>query len=274
VQSPKDEESKKSATAEAASAKKETDNAEAEVKTVRQKLEPSRIALAEARGDVLQACDTVLRIAKQDEENLTVALKAKRADLDVVKSEFDLTVHKGDSRENLDRLEKIQERINAIEFGKDNTVESLDLQVQAAKQHRLNLQNTLAKINVKQEAAKKTYDDFQGTLTQLEKARDERSVNFWKRALALPIIDAFGRPLKIEQIWLPQLTLNNNFKDVARFDRCTTCHQAIDRTAPGSAVTPGYNTRENIMVELATPAEPPVAPKDLDNNKDARTRYL
>ena len=56
--------------------------------------------------------------------------------------------------------------------------------------------------------------------------------NFGEELLELPIIDAFGRPLKIEQIWLPKLTINNNFRDVARFDRCTTCHQAIDKPRP------------------------------------------
>ena len=34
----------------------------------------------------------------------------------------------------------------------------------------------------------------------------------------------------IQQIWLPDLTLNYNFRNVARFDRCTTCHQGIDGT--------------------------------------------
>ncbi len=58
--------------------------------------------------------------------------------------------------------------------------------------------------------------------------------------MALPIIDCFGRPFKISQIWLPKLTINNNFSDVARFDRCTTCHQGLDKTAPGSAVEPAY----------------------------------
>ena len=46
--------------------------------------------------------------------------------------------------------------------------------------------------------------------------------------------------MKIDQIWLPKLTINYNFRDVARFDRCTNCHQAIDKTAPGSAIEPGY----------------------------------
>src|SRR5262249_49284511 len=36
-------------------------------------------------------------------------------------------------------------------------------------------------------------------------------------------------PVKIQQISLPELTINYNFKDVPRYDRCTTCHQGIDR---------------------------------------------
>ncbi len=55
-----------------------------------------------------------------------------------------------------------------------------------------------------------------------------------ERLLRLPIIDAFGRPLVIEQIWLPELTIDYNFRQVARFDRCTTCHQGIDKSALSS----------------------------------------
>ena len=35
----------------------------------------------------------------------------------------------------------------------------------------------------------------------------------------------------IEQIWLPDLPIDYHFRGVARFDRCTTCHQGIDRGA-------------------------------------------
>jgi mono/diheme cytochrome c family protein len=47
----------------------------------------------------------------------------------------------------------------------------------------------------------------------------------------LPIIDGFAAPAKINQIWLPELTIDYSFKDVPRYDRCTTCHLGIDRGA-------------------------------------------
>ncbi len=33
----------------------------------------------------------------------------------------------------------------------------------------------------------------------------------------------------VAQIWLPELTINYNFRQVARSDRCITCHQGIDK---------------------------------------------
>lgn len=46
---------------------------------------------------------------------------------------------------------------------------------------------------------------------------------------ALPILDGFESPTKIQQIWLPDLTIDYSFKEVPRYDRCTTCHLGIDR---------------------------------------------
>src|SRR5262249_15633837 len=109
-------------------------------------------------------------------------------------------------------------------------------------------------------AAKKQLDDQIGKLTQLEKARAERENSVMKEVTEMPILDAFGRPIKIEQIWLPKLTINYNFGaigDIARFDRCITCHQGMDKPAPGSAVEPGYRAEKFVDVQVATPADAP-----------------
>jgi cbb3-type cytochrome oxidase cytochrome c subunit len=58
------------------------------------------------------------------------------------------------------------------------------------------------------------------------------SLHWYSKPLAflrdIPGIDLMP-PTKIQQISLPELTINYNFKDVPRYDRCTTCHQGIDR---------------------------------------------
>ena len=46
----------------------------------------------------------------------------------------------------------------------------------------------------------------------------------------MPILDAFESPTKIKQIVLTDLPIEyGSFKYVTRYDRCTTCHLAIDR---------------------------------------------
>ena len=116
-------------------------------------------------------------------------------------------------------------------------------------------------------------------LTQLVKAKDERENSFMKEVTELPILDAFGRPIKIEQVWLPKLTINYNFGevgDIARFDRCVTCHQSIAESAPGSAIEPRYKAEHSVQVTIATPAEKPAALTDVpeDETPDQRaSRY-
>jgi hypothetical protein len=56
----------------------------------------------------------------------------------------------------------------------------------------------------------------------------------------MPILDAFNSPLKPANRWLPALPWNNNFRDVARFDRCETCHLGVERTLSGSAVAAAF----------------------------------
>jgi len=67
-------------------------------------------------------------------------------------------------------------------------------------------------------------------------SRSERAApgpsRFTQWLLGLPLIDALARPLAIEQIWLPDLTIDYHFCQVARFDRCTTCHQGITKGWP------------------------------------------
>ena len=48
---------------------------------------------------------------------------------------------------------------------------------------------------------------------------------------ALPVLDAFASPLKIQQFTINDIPIDYNFKYVTRFDRCMTCHQGIDRPA-------------------------------------------
>lgn len=226
-----------------------------------------RQQLIELRDDLLSALQDVLAKARQDEENKQRNLKFKRAELDGKRSEYDIAVANGADEMRQTELEK---RVQETEGDINDKLLPL---AQNAKNHRVALQKLVDQVMAPETAALKRESDHRAEVARLESAFAERSNTAQKRILELPVIDAFGRPLKIDNIWLPQLTWNNNFRDVARFDRCTTCHQGIDKTAPGSAVAPGYESIERLQVTLPTPEAAPVITKEqqdhLDDMEDA-----
>jgi len=81
-----------------------------------------------------------------------------------------------------------------------------------------------------------------------------------KRALEMPILDALGRPLAIEQIWLPELGIDYHFGEVARFDRCVTCHQGIAASPPAPASPAALGPPETVSVELVVSQDAEDAP--------------
>jgi mono/diheme cytochrome c family protein len=212
--------------------------------------ESERKKVISRRNDLIAAMQAVLARAKQVEDNSQRDLKFKRADLDGVRSQYDIGVNEGMEEA---KLEGIERQVKTIE----GQVNGLLLTAQDAKTHREKLQKLTEQAIAGETAARKQLADHEADVNRLETARAERSDNVGKQMLEMPIIDAFGRPLKVDNIWLPQLTWNNNFRDVARFDRCTTCHQGIDKTAPGSAINPGYPTTRHLQLGLATPAAAP-----------------
>jgi hypothetical protein len=58
--------------------------------------------------------------------------------------------------------------------------------------------------------------------------------------------------LQIDNLWSDGLDQDYNFSRVRRFDRCTTCHQNMDKTLPGSAVDPAFVHEERIEFTLST----------------------
>jgi mono/diheme cytochrome c family protein len=221
-------------------------------------LEDKRDDVIKQRDKLISAMQDVLARAKQVEENSQRELKFKRAELDGVRSQYDIGVNEEMSEK---RLAEIESRVKDIELqingDKEKNVYGLLPVAQDAKIHRQKLQTLVDQALADETAAAKVLADHEADIKRLETTLAERRANLGKDLLELPVIDAFGRPLKVDNIWLPQLTWNNNFRDVARFDRCTTCHQGIEKTAPGSAINPGYPTTERLALMLATPSQKP-----------------
>lgn len=192
------------------------DELDAKIEAAKQAARERRSELREVEHDIsgLQGRFTLLDNDK----------KFQKAELDSVRSLYDGLIDRGDEREA--RL-----YLNA-------TI------VPAEKKYKaISLEHEKADKELRERKAKR--DELLGHVDELEKKREDltRAVDRADRALkqkeqqyfgplawvrSLPGIDLMP-PTKIQQISLPELTINYNFKEVPRYDRCTTCHQGIDR---------------------------------------------
>lgn len=132
---------------------------------------------------------------------------------------------------------------------------------QLAQRYRAELEKLNAKLEVaqakrdeivnKMKAEQQKIDAFEGPVTkataEFKKVNDKLDAQIklainkqwgwgdWFRSL--PVIDGFASPVKIHQFTIKDVTIDYNFAQVPRYDRCVTCHVGIDR--------PDY-TRENL----------------------------
>ena len=199
---------------------------------------------------------TMIAAAKHREGMLLGEKKAQTQMLGEVVSKYGLDVrdHKptAKEKEGLAKIDVETKRLAKVER-----------QYQLASEHRKRLSDLTSKMVVGVKEVNKKLADNAAALKQLEaKLGERRSTYFsWKvpflgkKWLEFPIIDAFGSPVKIQQNWLPELTQNYNFVQIARYDRCITCHQMIDRSKPGRPTDPLLDRGELYRFTLKVPSE-------------------
>ena len=197
-------------------------------------------------GDLLERMRDIAKRAKFREDLLAGSLKLRKAEFDKNRADYELAVSDEAPAEK-------QSKLLSIADAKRNEVAEATLAFQTANAHRKQLQSVVGRITAAEDAVAKQVADHRGELAAVQKTYDDRRSNWGKTALELPVLDAFNGPLQVEQLWLPDLTINNNFRNVARFDRCVTCHRGMDKTQPGSPHAPAYPEGESVMVSLVTP---------------------
>jgi cbb3-type cytochrome oxidase cytochrome c subunit len=158
-------------------------------------------------------------------EQFDTRRKFKKAELDSLRSLYDGMVERGEDRE-------ARHYLNTTVARAEKELNALTLQLEEA-------QRTLkAKTDEKErllggvDELKKDREKLTREVDRVKRLIDQKEAQYfgplaWFRGL--PGIDMAAPPTKIQQISLPELTINYNFKDVPRYDRCTTCHQGIDR---------------------------------------------
>jgi cytochrome c551/c552 len=169
-------------------------------------------------------------------QKLTREVKFKRAERDAVRAELDLKVRDGVLGKGLkpyqESFDKVQAEVDQMEL----QLQELQAKFDAAKEQLAEL--TRPRDDA-QAALKKHQTEYERLLKAKEKIapswKSQPGMAFKRWLMEQWIIEGFNGPLKPAQIWLPDLTINyGGAKDVARFDRCTTCHVSIDRVGSGN----------------------------------------
>ena len=223
----------------------------------------------EHRAELIRVMDVAVKRAEFDEDDLLSQRKFQSADYDERRAQYDLAVRDGLQ----DRMQELDKQVIAEREARD----ALSLKYEAAKARRVQLQNTLSAIN---KTITKLNEDIvakDAEFNRLASSLDEREATYFtssvpflgKKWLELPVLDAFNSPLKIDNLWTENLGITNgSFGTVTRFDRCTTCHKSIDKTAPGSAVDPLYPHQHEVVFELILPESAPQPVVDEEGNSE------
>ncbi len=179
---------------------------------------------ADAHRSELREIDNEIQHLEGEFTLLDNQKRFQKAELDSKRSFYDGMIDRGEDR---------QARLYRV-----GTIEPAE-----AVYDKLSLEHEAAQKKLNEAKAKR--EDVLGHVDDLKKKKDDltRDADRVAKTLAqkdqqyngiaalirgLPGIDLMP-PEKIQQISLPELTINYNFKEVPRYDRCTTCHQGIDR---------------------------------------------
>ncbi len=225
------------------------------------------------RSDLMEEMTRILDLARFQENTLLRQRKFSAADYDERRANYDLAVRDNKSPAIREDLQTI---VNEARQARDD----LTVDYQSASTHRIQLQSIYSQVNDDVTRLHKELDDSKAEYDRLAASLDERQATYFtsrppflgKRLLEAPIVDAFNSPLKIDNLWTDNLTIENgSFGTVRRFDRCTTCHRSIDSTAPGTAVDPLYPHAHEIALQLTLPESEPQPEADAEGNEEPLT---
>jgi cbb3-type cytochrome oxidase cytochrome c subunit len=164
-------------------------------------------------------------------EGLDTRRKFKKAELDSLRSFYDGFI---------DRDEQARARAFLVETIAPAERELLEItaQYEAKQQELREAEARLVELRGNIDEKLKKRESLTREVERIARVIEQKQAQYGEGSLkslilgairGLPIIDLAAPPTKIQQISLPELTINYNFKDVPRYDRCTTCHLGIDR---------------------------------------------
>ncbi len=204
-----------------------------------------------ARSKLIAEFSKFIDKALRREKQLVERRKFVAADRTASVSALGLQIGGGASEADVTATqEKIQ--------GYTDRIAELTEQIAAAKTYRTGLESILNDFDAELTKINKERDALETDLARLDKQVYKDTSNLGEWITRWPVLNAlYDGNIRIDQIWLPDLTINYNFSQVARFDRCKSCHRAISQPAPGTATDPAYPTlseaARDLTLQLQTP---------------------
>ncbi len=197
--------------------------------------------------------------AKTREDKLLNERKVRNGKIDAAKANVDIAIRDQKSQAEIDRFQAIVDKLND---DPDYGYVKLNQDYLHATTHRKDLDKIIKEITADEEAAKKGSEAAQADLVRLETSTVEKRETYitssfpWlgKKILNWPILDAFGTTRKIDNLWSKDLEIGyGSYGNVRRFDRCTTCHQGMQKSLPGEPTSPAYVNEQQFELVIIPP---------------------
>ena len=209
---------------EQATLKKRVGEVQNQIDELDRKIKEAEQGAAQRAAD-LNRLDKELKGLQAKTEKLDTERKFKKAELDSLRSLYDGMVERDEEREARVYLNTTVAKAEQQLLVLTRELEESQAKLKLKEDEKEKLLGYVDKLVKDREILTREADRVKRLLDQKE--AQYFGLLAWLRGL--PGIDMAAPPTKIMQISLPDLTINYNFKDVPRYDRCTTCHQGIDK---------------------------------------------
>jgi mono/diheme cytochrome c family protein/cbb3-type cytochrome oxidase cytochrome c subunit len=223
-------------------------------------------AINQAEADLAKAKDelkderpkhaSAIRAALRDQAVAEEEAKSIKADYDFINSLVNIAQDNADRSNDERARQTLYQRVASLKKQSDDLKNELDRAYRRVDQAKVDVDKAQKALDESEEAkalaiadymlANKLMDYSAGRIKTLGDVEDNlkkatgdfdrfaklAAAKKWKAGdtfRGLPLIDAFASPTKIQQYTLNDLTIDYSFKQVTRYDRCTTCHLGIER---------------------------------------------
>jgi len=212
-------------------------------------------ALRHKNAPELAKIDAKIRSVGGKFEGLDTKKRFQKAELDSQRSLYDGMIDRGETREARIYLNTIIAESERKLLKLSEEYEAVEKEFDGLKAKKEDLLGHVADLEKERGRLTREADRVQRVIKQ----KEQQYFGVAAFLRDLPGLDLMP-PTKIQQISLPELTINYNFKDVPRYDRCTTCHQGIDRLgyetdAKGKPMKPVFASHPH-LTDGATTIDP------------------